>query len=281
MIKFFRRFRQNLLSQGKTGRPASQTGRYLKYATGEIFLVVIGILIAISINNWNEARKQAIIEIEYLQRLRSDLANDTAYYHRRIIYADKILADHKKAIEISYTEIANPLDFHQSFKFLEYSSEALSIRNITYNEMHNAGQINIIRNDKIKTEILEFYRQVDLVAKHFEEINNTSIDFMMDFFIQSKALKHIWSYGKETSVYTTEMLDESYDWQWINDPKSESFKSFQSSLVFYKNKQMIFKGYFEDLLKKSTFLLKEIETELRSRSIEVSVPNIEPVFVME
>ncbi len=51
MIKFFRKIRQNLLSEGKTGK-------YLKYALGEIILVVAGILIALQINNWNERRKQ-------------------------------------------------------------------------------------------------------------------------------------------------------------------------------------------------------------------------------
>ena len=50
MIKFFRKIRQDLLSKGKTGK-------YLKYAIGEIILVVIGILIALQINNWNEDRK--------------------------------------------------------------------------------------------------------------------------------------------------------------------------------------------------------------------------------
>ena len=50
MIKFFRKIRYNLMEQNKTGK-------YLKYAIGEIILVVIGILIALSINNWNESRK--------------------------------------------------------------------------------------------------------------------------------------------------------------------------------------------------------------------------------
>jgi len=49
MIKFFRKIRQNLLSEGKTGK-------YMKYAIGEIVLVVIGILIALQINNWNQGR---------------------------------------------------------------------------------------------------------------------------------------------------------------------------------------------------------------------------------
>jgi len=50
MIKFFRKIRQNLLLEGRTSK-------YFKYAVGEIILVVIGILIALSINNWNEIRK--------------------------------------------------------------------------------------------------------------------------------------------------------------------------------------------------------------------------------
>lgn len=51
MIKFFRKIRYNLMETGKTGK-------YLKYAIGEIILVVIGILIALSINNWNEQKKE-------------------------------------------------------------------------------------------------------------------------------------------------------------------------------------------------------------------------------
>jgi len=51
MIKFFRKIRQNLVMENKTGK-------YFKYAIGEIILVVIGILIALQINNWNERRKE-------------------------------------------------------------------------------------------------------------------------------------------------------------------------------------------------------------------------------
>ena len=49
MIKFFRKIRQNLLMENKTGR-------YLKYAIGEIILVMIGILLALQVNNWNQQR---------------------------------------------------------------------------------------------------------------------------------------------------------------------------------------------------------------------------------
>ena len=53
MIKFFRKIRYNLMEQNKTGK-------YLKYAVGEIVLVVVGILIALQINTWNETKKSNI-----------------------------------------------------------------------------------------------------------------------------------------------------------------------------------------------------------------------------
>ncbi|MCB0425668.1 MAG: hypothetical protein KDD13_13615, partial [Mangrovimonas sp.] len=71
MIKIFTRIRQNLLSEGNTGR-------YLKYAFGEIILVVIGILIALQINNWNEAQKMKQWEHRFLTDLKSELKTNLA-----------------------------------------------------------------------------------------------------------------------------------------------------------------------------------------------------------
>ena len=65
MIKFFRKIRYNLMETGKTGK-------YFKYAIGEIILVVIGILIALQINNWNELRKGGIEETKILKSLLED-----------------------------------------------------------------------------------------------------------------------------------------------------------------------------------------------------------------
>ncbi|TVZ60155.1 hypothetical protein NA63_2705 [Flavobacteriaceae bacterium MAR_2010_105] len=66
MIKFFRRIRQNLLTQNKLSK-------YILYAIGEIFLVVIGILIALQINNWNETRKESLLEDQLIDVLITDL----------------------------------------------------------------------------------------------------------------------------------------------------------------------------------------------------------------
>jgi len=69
MLTFFRRIRKGLLGSGATGK-------YLLYAIGEITLVVIGILIALQINNWNEYRKERITEISYLEAIKEELADN-------------------------------------------------------------------------------------------------------------------------------------------------------------------------------------------------------------
>lgn len=88
MIKFFRKIRKNLISQGKTAN-------YLKYAIGEIVLVVIGILIALQINTWNENRKLNVTTIEYVENLKSDIVQDTIGLNN-LIQTGK---DHIKKIE--------------------------------------------------------------------------------------------------------------------------------------------------------------------------------------
>ena len=79
MIKFFRKIRHNLLSEGKTGK-------YLKYAIGEILLVMIGILLALQVNNWNELRKKEDAEIQLYHKILGDLNSE------RIVIENKIYA---------------------------------------------------------------------------------------------------------------------------------------------------------------------------------------------
>ena len=76
MIKFFRNFRKNLFIENKTSKPTLPAGRYFKYAIGEIILVVIGILIALQINNWNENQKSKKDERYILTEVLKNLEED-------------------------------------------------------------------------------------------------------------------------------------------------------------------------------------------------------------
>jgi hypothetical protein len=78
MIKFFQKIRYNSMETGKTGK-------YLKYAIGEIVLVVIGILIALQLNTWNEERKRANQERTILLSLKSDFIESKERLSQTII----------------------------------------------------------------------------------------------------------------------------------------------------------------------------------------------------
>ena len=82
MNNTFRRFRRPFLANGKFGK-------YLAYAIGEIILVVIGILIALQINNWNEARKLKVAEKEFYDGVKNDLTQDKAYIKTVLALAQK------------------------------------------------------------------------------------------------------------------------------------------------------------------------------------------------
>ncbi|NND94281.1 MAG: hypothetical protein HKN45_05405, partial [Flavobacteriales bacterium] len=82
MIKFFRTIRQKLLSESKFSK-------YLIYAIGEIVLVVIGILLALQINTWNEERKTEQLEQSLLQEMKEDLRADILDMQENVSYNER------------------------------------------------------------------------------------------------------------------------------------------------------------------------------------------------
>lgn len=83
MIKFFRKIRYNLMEQNKTVK-------YIKYAIGEVVLVMIGILLALQVNNWNENRKNAINEIKLLNELFNDAKLDSIFLNPEVVLLKSI-----------------------------------------------------------------------------------------------------------------------------------------------------------------------------------------------
>jgi len=155
MIKFFRKIRQKLLTENKFSK-------YLLYAIGEIVLVVIGILIALSINNWNEERKLADERITILENLRDDLTNDIENYEYSILR----LEDRQKVTNqvIALLEnIPNKIDSSKTARdllvlgFIEDHNPNFS----TYNEIQGSGKLALINSKKIKKALANYKSTVD------------------------------------------------------------------------------------------------------------------------
>jgi hypothetical protein len=148
MIKFFRKIRQNLLNEGKTTK-------YFKYAIGEIILVVIGILIALQINNLNEQRKQNNLEQDYLIALKREFQNNLIEVDRVIKLNASLL---KNALELStYTGPETSNITEKKFAELYFGTVNAEVQyrpgSGVANEIINSGKLNIFQNKELKNAL--------------------------------------------------------------------------------------------------------------------------------
>ena len=155
MIKFFRRIRQQLLSQNKFSK-------YLLYAIGEIILVVIGILIALQINTWNEQRKQNILENEYYCRLLEDVLLDKEQVSEKITKVNDRLKSANSAIRLLNEK--ESLKIHVA-KELAHSINAI-ISDFTPNksafeDLKSGANLNIIKDKSIIKSINNYFKNVE------------------------------------------------------------------------------------------------------------------------
>ncbi len=147
MIKFFRHIRQTLIMENKTSK-------YFKYAIGEIVLVVIGILIALQINTWNENTKDRRYEFEILKNLKSELIPNL----KQVKAKQQDCFDDMAAIKYILNEISSK---NKSIPSKKLDSLTMAISNFpTFDPFHGvideiiaSGKINLIRNDSLRLKI--------------------------------------------------------------------------------------------------------------------------------
>jgi hypothetical protein len=157
MLKFFRTIRINLLNEGLTTGQAGKTTRYLKYAIGEIILVVVGILIALQINNWNEANKAAKEELKILKEMQFNLTNDLKDCEWNINKQQELA--NSNTIVLNHLE--NKTQFNDSLRFhygnLMYSTTQR--RNMAAYDHLKAKGIDLIQNDSLRRHITAVYSE--------------------------------------------------------------------------------------------------------------------------
>jgi hypothetical protein len=174
MISLFRKIRQKLLSQNRVTR-------YLAYAVGEILLVTIGILIALSINTWNENRKKIERERELMISLKKELSLNGALLDSALnlnkkfgIYADQLVEKlEKDSLHYSIGEITAAFDYYPSYLQAPVLSDIVS-----KNSEILVTQIAFIDDFR---RLLQDYEGIKNAQSFLDELWNSRItDFIVD-----------------------------------------------------------------------------------------------------
>ncbi len=178
MAKFFRRIRQQLLSQ-------NSFARYLAYAIGEIFLVVIGILIALQVNNSNEQRKSDAKGRNYLISMKSELLNNLEVVKTEIETLDRSMSGQRELISLMNTEkdTAKEVNLSRIFAVSFSNVHELRYRDGTFKELLYSGGLTSIDNDSIRNEVTSWEGRMIAIRKQEKgvyEVREKIIDYMID-----------------------------------------------------------------------------------------------------
>ena len=226
MIKFFRKIRQNLLSEGKTIK-------YIKYAFGEIVLVVIGILIALQINNWNEERLENNREKITVQNLHTEFRENL----RDLDSIQTILTRTIKATENIFGRFREGeyQDTNQIDSLLNLVIESPSWKpsEFVLNDLQNSGGLSKLNDTELKILLFKW-------SRFYNELQET--------MVQSEV----------TNISLIEYIREHGSLRNI-DSRSKAFPYGRSQLKM-DNAQLLQNIQFENYIDDKLFVLKEAET---------------------
>ncbi|TXE18792.1 hypothetical protein ES692_04900 [Psychroserpens burtonensis] len=202
MIKLFRNIRKQLLSEGKNTK-------YFKYAIGEIVLVVIGILIALQINNWKEHKQKEIQIKNALVALYNDLAQDTVLIKERLPF----IKEQHQLNESLRTKVAKPeatldtLIHVMRYEFNPNWSEQIIYNTNAYYSLIQTGLVENV-SDSLKTRIKNFYNQKFFQKNRVEKTTN-------DYREKITSYVNTYTFGS-TPIHDQGHLIDSLVWEHIN-----------------------------------------------------------------
>ena len=173
MIKFFRRIRQNLLMENKTGK-------YLKYAVGEIVLVVIGILIALQINTWNQQRLNNQKEHNILRELHKEFTENKKQLDTVVKFQKSAFKNSKKLIDLFPIDSKEVnLDSVQSYLNYAIANITFNPSQGTINSLISSSSFDLIKNDTLR-KILIGWQDLIIDLQEDEGIANDVISDLLD-----------------------------------------------------------------------------------------------------
>ena len=252
MFRLFRRLRQRLIFNQKFDK-------YFFYAVGEIFIVFLGILIALQVNNWNEERKRRILEISILQAIKTDLEQDIDEWNRDIgvhneaLTSITIVIDHL-AKELPHTDT---LDYH----FLTSTvTSSFSYHSGALETLKSTG-INILTNEELRIEIVDIYTNwyyyMILLSKHLNDWHFYGVE---NIFISRFIQAHNFDDYTTKKLWDGEMVPLNYDSLVHDDEYRYYLLTFKNDTIYYLNELLKSEQRVKDLIAQIDSEIQKLES---------------------
>ena len=243
MIKFFRRIRQTLISEKKFSQ-------YLLYAIGEIILVVIGILIALQINNYSEQKKERKKEQVLLFNLSKDVALDI----QQIENNTRLSRERLKRLDSLIQLLKSPENFdedsfvRQSYEFVfdQYFKSNSGI----FDEAVSSGKMSFVQNESLRQDIFNYYRN----AK--ETYTDGTTRQITDEFITPLLVEHVYLNQQGLKMLGLDLEDTA-------GLKNLDAKALSQNREYWKMVLLKFGGNQEQIIRWGA--IKERAEELKQR----------------
>lgn len=149
----------------------NNTGKYLKYAVGEIVLVVIGILIALQINNWNEKQKLNAKTQDYYAQLLDDLKSDMIFSKNTLEESNAYLKEYESYTDAYYKDVLSPIQAYEQISKLDLETTPLTFNTSTIESLQSTGDIGLIPSS-IRNSLIDLVRLQNLTIKRFEDTDD-------------------------------------------------------------------------------------------------------------
>ena len=249
MITLFRRFRQKLIDSGSITK-------YLLYAVGEILLVVIGILIALQVNNWNEGRKDLAREQDYLNRLLDEARSNVSNIDEQSQgYLYKAKYNQSMADYLSGTTDFVIEDLSSSYNKLPYFIQTLVTGQSVYNEIVSSGNLTILQDDMLRTLLDAAYAYSDFAnrqTEYWRNLSNRESEILRKYRVTTN------TFQADTAITLTQLDVE----------KMKSDPEMIEMVKYWAGAQIIFYDGFQNIKNRHQQVVNRIEKLLSNEEYQ-------------
>lgn len=261
MIQVFKKLRLMHLRK-------QETRKYLSYAIGEIILVVIGILIALQINNWNEQRKESQKEQAILKRLKQEFESNKNQLSAKISIRDRVIAsasDILSYFDNPETAVLDSIFFKHGRLLTPTSFDPIQ------NNLVASGTVEILQNEDLKrllinwsTDVIQLQEVETMFLEHHE---NQVLPYIYKLGIHRNIVNAFWNDNLinllEQNSYTnpipkTSRLTPVSKEELLNDPHLESLVAHTITLNVFNNQES------KTLMKRIDEILSIIDSEIKT-----------------